>query len=270
MGSTDVQFSGSIPEIYDRLLVPILFEFYAKDLARRVAAAGPRSVLETAAGTGVVTSALAVALPAETQIIATDLNQPMLDYAQSRLSDDRRIDWKQADALALPFPSTSFDAVACQFGAMFFPDKAQGYKEAYRVLKLVGSFFFSVWDRIAENEFSCVISQAVAKLFPHNPPDFFARTPHGYFQEQAIRSELSAVGFVQIAIDVVDGVSRASSPRDAAVAFCQGTPLRNEIEVRDPSGLQHATDAEERALEARFGHGVIEGRTRTLVITARR
>jgi len=153
MGSTDVQFSGSIPEIYDRLLVPILFEFYAKDLARRVAAAGPRSVLETAAGTGVVTSALAAAPPAETQIIATDLNQPMLDYAQSRLSDDRRIDWKQADALALPFPSTSFDAVACQFGAMFFPDKAQGYKEAYRVLKLVGSFFFSVWDRIAENDF---------------------------------------------------------------------------------------------------------------------
>ena len=105
MGSTDVQFSGSIPEIYDRLLVPILFEFYAKDLARRVAAAGPRSVLETAAGTGVVTSALAAAPPAETQIIATDLNQPMLDYAQSRLSDDRRIDWKQADALACRSPA---------------------------------------------------------------------------------------------------------------------------------------------------------------------
>jgi SAM-dependent methyltransferase len=226
-------------------------------------------VLETAAGTGVVTRALAAALPAATRIIATDLNQPMLDHAKGRLSGNRRIEWKQADALALPFPSATFDAVACQFGAMFFPDKVQGYKEAYRVLKPGGSFFLSVWDRIAENEFACVIGQAVAKLFPHNPPQFFARTPHGYFQEETIRNDLNSAGFAQIAIDVVDGISRASSSRDAAIAFCQGTPLRNEIEARDPSRLQEATNAAEQALEARFGRGAIEGRTRALVITAR-
>ena len=138
MGANDKVFAGSIPELYDRLMVPLIFEPYASDLARRVAAIQPRQVLETAAGTGVVTRALASHLAADAHIVATDLNPPMLEQAARRLQDER-VTWKQADALALPFEDLGFDAVVCQFGAMFFPDKTQGYREARRVLKPVAS-----------------------------------------------------------------------------------------------------------------------------------
>ena len=134
MVATDKLFAGSIPEIYDRFLVPLIFEPYAADLARRVAALGPSDVLETAAGTGVLTRALAAPLAPATRIVATDLNQPMLDQA-ARRQPAGGVEWRQADALALPFADRSFDVVACQFGVMFFPDKVQGYREARRVLR---------------------------------------------------------------------------------------------------------------------------------------
>src|SRR5215468_5133074 len=166
MAATDKQFAGSIPETYDRFLVPLIFESYARDLAERLARVEPRQVLETAAGTGVLTRAMASRLPANARIVATDLNQAMLDHAQTRLSRKERLEWKQADALALPFADQSFDAVACQFGAMFFPDKLQGFKEAFRVLRPGGHYFLSVWDKISENEFSDVITDELATLFP--------------------------------------------------------------------------------------------------------
>ncbi len=269
MVATDKVFAGSIPEIYDRLMVPLIFESYALDLAGRVAKAGPRDVLETAAGTGVLTRAMASRLAAQTRIVATDLNQPMLEHA-AKQQPGGRVEWKQADALALPFEEHAFDAVACQFGAMFFPDKVQGYKEARRVLKPGGRFLFSVWDGIAENEFADVVTQALALLFPQDPPRFMARTPHGYHDAGRIREELKAAGFADVSIDVVDGVSKASSPREAAIAYCQGTPLRNEIEARDASRLQEATDRATEALAQRFGDGPVEGRLRALVITAAR
>src|SRR5438093_1952180 len=156
MVATDKLFAGSIPEIYDRLLVPLIFEPYARDLAERLAGVKPREVLETAAGTGVLTRAIASRLPAGARIVATDLNQPMLDRAAARQPGDGRIAWRQADALALPFADQSFDAVACQFGVMFFPDKVQVYREARRVLKPGGRFLFNVWDRIDANEFAHV------------------------------------------------------------------------------------------------------------------
>src|ERR1700756_99620 len=132
MAATDKQFAGSIPETYDRFLVPLIFESYARDLAERLARVEPREVLETAAGTGVLTRAMASRLPAHARIVATDLNQPMLDHAAARQSPDGQIEWRQADALALPFAAQSFDVAACQFVVMFFPDKVQGFKEALR------------------------------------------------------------------------------------------------------------------------------------------
>ena len=268
MVATDKLFAGSMPEIYDRFLVPLIFEPYALDLAKRVAKTDPRDVLETAAGTGALTRAIASRLPAHARIVATDLNQPMLNQATARRSRDGRIEWRQADALALPFEDQSFDIVACQFGAMFFPDKVQGYKEARRVLKPGGHFFFNVWDRISENEFADTVTEALAALFPHDPPRFMARTPHGYHDVERIRAELNAAGFTNISVDAVDDRSKASSPRDPAIAFCQGTPLRNEIEARDASRLEDATKQAAEALAHRFGSGAIEGRIRAIVITA--
>ena len=267
MATNDAAFAGSIPELYDRLMVPLIFDSYARDMALRVAAVRPGRILETATGTGAVTRAMTAAMP-DAAFVATDLNQAMLDRAQAQHPDAQRVRWQQADALALPFEDASFDTVVCQFGAMFFPDRVKGYGEARRVLKDGGAFLFSVWDRIEDNEFADVVTEALARMFPDDPPRFLARTPHGYHDGERIRSELQAAGFRDISIDAVDAVSDAASPRDAAVAYCHGTPLRNEIEARAPGELARATDAATQALAERFGTGSVSGRIRALMIRA--
>jgi len=267
MTATDKLFAGSIPDIYDGRLVPLIFEHYARDLAERVAATSPQHVLEIAAGTGALTSAITARLPAQSRIVATDLNQPMLDCAATRSDLKDRISWRQADALALPFEDQSFDVVACQFGVMFFPDKVKGYSEARRVLRPRGHFVFNVWDRISENEFADTVNDAVAALLPDETPAFLVRTPHGYCDVGKIRAQLTAAGFSDVAIETVDHVSRAASPQDAAVALCQGSPLRNEIEARGAS-LDAATNAAAAALAQRFGNGPIAGRIRAHIIVA--
>ncbi len=268
MVATDKLFAGSIPELYDRYLVPLIFEPYASDLATRIAGAMPSDVLETAAGTGVLTTAMVARLPHATRIVSTDLNQPMLDYAASKPPLQGRVTWQQADALALPFEAATFDVVTCQFGAMFFPDKVKGYSEALRVLRPGGRFLFNVWDRISDNHFADVVTGALAALFPQDPPLFMARTPHGYHDVARIREELSAGGFKHVSVETVDHVSRAASARDVAIAYCQGTPLRNEIVARDASRLDEATNVATAALAERFGGGAIEGLIRAHVIDA--
>jgi ubiquinone/menaquinone biosynthesis C-methylase UbiE len=270
MAATDAVFAGSIPGIYDRFLAPLIFEPYARDLAERLARFEPQDVLETAAGTGVLTRAIASRLDPDARIVVTDLNQSMLDHAAARQPDDSRITWQQADALNLPFQDRGFDVVACQFGVMFFPDKVQGYRQARRVLKPDGHFLFNVWDRISENEFAQVITEALAMLFPQDPPQFMARTPHGYHDLATIREQLRTAGFSFISAQTLDETSGAPSPRDAAIAYCQGTPLRSEIEARDPSRLEEATQKSAEALARQYGNGPIKGRIRAHVITAAR
>jgi ubiquinone/menaquinone biosynthesis C-methylase UbiE len=268
MSAVDKLFAGSIPEIYDRLLVPLLFEPYARDMAERIAGTKPQDLLETASGTGVLTRAIVSRLPMHSRITATDLNQPMLDRAAASKNLEGRVTWRQADALALPFGDQEFDVVACQFGVMFFPDRIAGYKEARRVLKPGGRFFFNVWDTIRENEFAETVTEALVAIFPDDPPLFMARTPHGYHNVETIREGLAAAGFADISTETIDHTCRAATPRDAAIAYCQGTPLRNEIEARDAARLEEATKVAANALANRFGTGPIKGRIRAHVFTA--
>src|SRR4051812_12268707 len=173
----DTAFAGAIPQIYDQYLVPLIFQKYAEDIAARVVALKPARVLEIAAGTGVVTRELAKRLPADVSIVATDLNQAMLDKA-AKTGTNRPVQWRQADAMQLPFGDEEFDVVVSEFGAMFFPDKAKAFNEARRVLSSSGTFIFNVWDKIEDNEFSDVLTRAVRDRFPDNPPDFMERIPH--------------------------------------------------------------------------------------------
>jgi len=268
MSDTDKVFAGSIPEIYDAFLVPLIFEGFADDLARRVASGTPRAVLETAAGSGVLTRALAGRMPPNAQYVASDLNQPMLDQASRRQDNDERITWQQANALSLPFPDRAFDAVCCQFGVMFFPDRVAAYREAHRVLKPGGRFAFNVWDRIEENVFADDVTKALAELFPDDPPLFLSRTPHGYHDAALIRHELEQAGFGDIMIETREELSRAPSPKHPAVAYCQGTPLRNEIEARDASRLDEATERAADAIALKHGAGEVAAKIRGHVITA--
>ena len=265
----DLRFSGSIPELYDQHLVPMFFEPYARNLAGRVAARDVTKVLEVAAGTGVLTRALTSALPADTSIVATDLNEPMLQRASSS-GTTRPVEWQQADALQLPFADGTFDAVVCQFGVMFFSDKVRAYSEFRRVLKPSGFCAMSVWDRLEENEFAWHVTRALEPLFPDDPPRFMARIPHGYYEQTMIAGDLAAGGFRDAQFSTVDARSRADSPYVPAFAICHGTPLRNEIEARDPSRLNEATAAATALLAHHFGIGPIEGKMRAHVVIAER
>ncbi len=268
MTESDRNFTGSIPDIYDDFLVPLIFEPYAQDMARRVAETSPAKVLETAAGSGVVTRALAPLLAGRARYVVTDLNPPMLERAKRQQPADGRIDWKPADAMALPFEDGAFDAVCCQFGVMFLPDKVAGYREARRVLRDGGTLVFNVWDRIEHNHFAQSVTDTAAGFFPDDPPRFLARTPHGYHDVDAICAELRAAGFGQIEVATITEESRAGSPRDPAVAYCQGTPLRNELEQRAAERLEEITQAAARDIERRFGAGPVSGRIQGHVFVA--
>jgi SAM-dependent methyltransferase len=267
--STDRQFGGSIPQLYEQYLVPLIFEPYAIDLAARVVARRPARVLEVAAGTGAVTRHLARTLAADASIVATDLNPPMLAEAAS-LGTARPVEWRPADAHALPFPDASFDVVVCQFGAMFL-ERPRAFAEARRVLRDGGAFLFNVWDRIEDNEFADVVTEGVATLFPADPPRFLARTPHGYHRPDVIAADLAQGGFVRPPqIVTLTARSRAIGPAIPAIAYCQGTPLRTEIEARGPGRLLEATGVAEAALAARFGTGPVDGRIQALVVGVER
>ncbi|WP_394832628.1 class I SAM-dependent methyltransferase [Pendulispora rubella] len=267
MSDTDKAFSGSIPALYESHLVPLIFQPYANDLATRLKPRAPKRLLEVAAGTGVLTRALAHALDENTAIVATDLNQAMLDHARA-VGAKPNVEWRQADAMQLPFGDGAFDAVVCQFGAMFFPDRAHAYAEARRVLRPGGLFAFSVWDRIEENEFCEVVTTALESIFPDDPPRFLARTPHGYHDRALIERDLRAGGFVEaVQIETIAARSRAESPSIPAIAYCQGTPLRNEIEARNPTRLAEATDIVAAAIAKRFGTGAVDGKIQAHVVT---
>ncbi|HTQ04366.1 MAG TPA: methyltransferase domain-containing protein [Polyangiaceae bacterium] len=267
MSGQDAHFVGSIPAVYDDILGPLMFAPYADDLAERLVRFGPSSLLEVAAGTGVVTRALVKALPAA-RIVATDLNDAML--AVARRAPLAGVTWQHADAQRLPFADAEFGAVVCQFGYMFVPDKHAAFREARRVLAPGGRLLFNTWGPLARNEVTDEIGKSVARSFPSDPPGFLARTPFGYHDAATLESALERAGFEHVEVETVDKVTRVESADRVAQGVCLGTPLRSEIEAREPSRLRAVTDAAAAALVARFGTAPFENRMSAVVVTARR
>ena len=250
MTATDRLFVGSMPEFYDRFLGPALFEPFAGLVARRVANLGARRVLELAAGTGVLTAAMASAMP-QTAITATDLNQPMLDRAAA-LRSASNVTWRQADAQDLPFPVGSFDVAAGQFGAMFFPDRPAAYAEARRVLVPGGSLVLAVWDCLARNAFPRVMSEAVGRLLDTDEPQFVERIPHGYHDVEQIRADLTAGGYESVDVETLSVTGHATA-FDVARGFLQGSPLQAAFAGSDQLG--RAIDVVTEALRTELGDG---------------
>jgi SAM-dependent methyltransferase len=224
-------FTGSIPQHYDQGLGPILFAGYAADIARRAAAGNPARVLETAAGTGIVTRQLRDALPAGTQLTATDLNPPMLEIARAKLHSGGPVEFQPADAMALPFKDASFEAVVCQFGLMFFPDKAKSFSEVFRVLAPGGRYLFSVWDSHRYNPFGRIAHEVARRFFPADPPQFY-HVPFSCHQIDPLKELLIAAGFADIGIAVSRQEREVPDAAHLARAAVHGNPLIDQVRAR--------------------------------------
>lgn len=249
-------------------MVPLIFRPYAEELARRAAAIGPRLVLETAAGTGVVTEALHQALP-DAKIIATDLNPPMLEVARQRVSSER-VSFVEADAQDLPFESGSFDLVLCQFGSMFFPDRVRAHSEARRVLREGGSYLLAIWDRIERNEISNAAQQALIDYFPQDPPLFMREGPFGYHDTLRIESDLHEAGFETVDIETIELRSRGRSAHDAAMALFYGTPMGVEVEEKMAGSGELVFESVEQALRSFEGPSGLDAHMAAHIVKASR
>jgi ubiquinone/menaquinone biosynthesis C-methylase UbiE len=264
--NSDTSFTGSVPNVYDSKLGPLIFAPYAEDMADRAEALRAGRVLELAAGTGIATAALARRLP-DARIEATDLNADMVSLARSR-RELGTVRWSIADAMALRFDDAAFDLVTCQFGVMFFADRPRAFRETRRVLEPGGAFLFNVWDSLEQNDVARIVTAAVAAAFSDDPPSFVERTPHGHGDPAPIQRDLRDAGFSTVTYEAVIRQSCAPSARDAAVGICQGTPLLNEINARDPKRLSEIIDSATRALERALGTGAIEGGMRAFIYAA--
>ena len=259
----NVLFQGTIPKNYDRYLGPVIFEPFARDIARRLADRNIQALLEIACGTGIVTRHLRNTLPLSVEIVATDLNPDMFEFAKPKFKDGERLRWQQADACALPLPNDSFDAVVCQFGVMFVPDKPAAMREAYRVLRKGGVFLFNVWDSFAANPFAEIAHTTVASFFDRDPPKFY-QIPFSLHDSKVVRRFLEDAGFTDIESFSETKPCRSRSAVEFATGLVHGNPVGAEAAERgvNPDDL---IEAIAKRIGERFGTAPVESTMRAIV-----
>ena len=263
----DATFAGSVPDLYERYLGPLFFEPYARDLVRRVDARTGAALLELACGTGLLTRELLRVSPRDVVVTATDLSEPMLGVAAGLVKDSRAT-LRKADAMALPFDAASFDAAVCQFGVMFFPDKAAAAAQVRRVLRPGGTYVFNSWGSFGENPLAEVAERVVTESFPDNPPRFF-HTPWGYADPEAMAADARRGGFADVRVDKVDIDGKAPSAEAAAIGLTQGTPMSAQLAERDPNAIRDVTARMASAFAREFGAAPLTVPMRAYVVTCR-
>ena len=269
MSSDQARFVGTTPETYERVLGPFLFDYYARDLAARLAAPAGGRVLEIACGTGISTEAARAALDETVRIIATDLNPPMLEVARSKRGHLAGVEYREADAQELPFLDGYFDALFCQFGWMFLPDKALGFREALRVLKPGGQLAFNVWDSFERNPIVALAHEAIGGFFTADPPQFLT-VPFGWYDHDVIRAHVEDAGFGDISIDVVANEASHPSAADLAYGLVHGNPSILEIEERGNAAPHEVVSTLTRRLVEAYGDEPLRTPLQAITVTARR
>jgi len=259
MSNQHAAFIGSIPEIYDAHLGPYLFEFSARDLADRIKdnMAMDGKILEVACGTGISTYHLRQVMSPDILIVATDLNPAMLDYARKKHAGLPGVMFEIADASSLTFDDHFFDAVVCQFGIMFFPDKAKGLAEMARTLKPGGILAFNVWESMEKNKPAAIAHETISSFFDDNPPQFL-HTPFGFYDVEHIRNLLNEAGFEHIDVHPVTGKQVVHDVEHLAKGFIEGNPGVLEIRERASANTETVIHATVGALERAYGTAPFE------------
>jgi SAM-dependent methyltransferase len=229
---TDVSrnFGGSMPEFYDSIMGPAQFEPYGADLARRLPASPGGDVLEIACGTGRVTRQLRERLAPAVRLVATDLSEAMLEYGRRKVGGS--IEWRKADATALPFPDASFAAAVCAFGIMFVPDKKAALREAHRVLRKGGVLLFNVWDGLENNPQGRPAEEVLTRRFPDDPAMKAGSLPYLFNDRTLIGAMLDEAHFGHVHMEPVRLQCSAPSARDFAIGQLRGTPRGAMVEQR--------------------------------------
>jgi ubiquinone/menaquinone biosynthesis C-methylase UbiE len=264
----NARFQGAIPQNYDRHLGPLLFEPFAQALARRLPVEGMTRVLETACGTGILTRQLREHLPSSARLVATDLNEPMMDLARNRLRAREGVEFRQADMAALPFPDGSFDAVVCQFGLMFLPDKAQAVREAKRVLGKGGLYLLNVWDSLEANELPRVAHEAIASFFVKDPPMFY-QVPFSMHDRKALRALLADAGFTDVKTEDVELDSTSPAAAELAIGLVEGNPVGEAVRERGTVPIEIVIEAVATVVARACGDRPVKARLRTITAIGR-
>ena len=267
MAESHSAFIGEIPRNYEKYLGPLIFSEYGKDLANRITVPPDGSLLETAAGTGMATRQLRDSISKDVRIVATDLNEDMLNVAKGKFDKSENIEFQIANALDLPFGDATFEAIACQFSVMFFPDKLLSLQEAARVLKPGGKFYFNIWDSFDHNHLVQTVNKTIVEYLPDNPPDFY-NVPYGYYEIDVIKNLLFEAGFADIEISVLPRVSATDEARNVAMGYVMGSPVRLQIEQCAPESLSKIVDAVEQAVGEKFGFKSVKAKMQAIVFTA--
>jgi ubiquinone/menaquinone biosynthesis C-methylase UbiE len=267
MSDSHTAFIGSIPAYYDEYLVPLIFEEYAMDLARRISVPAGGAVLETAAGTGVVTRQLRKMLLPDVRIVATDLNESMLAYSKGKFNGHHNVEFQPADATNLSFPAALFDAVVCQFSLMFFPDKLAALKEVARVLKPEGTFVFNIWDSYEHNHLIQTVNETLIRLFPDNPPPFFD-VPYGYYRIDEVKQLLGQAGFGDIEIAVLPRDSVSETARQVALGYILGTPVCIQIAERGGIEVEEVVETVAEAISQTYGQSSVKAKMQAILFNA--
>jgi ubiquinone/menaquinone biosynthesis C-methylase UbiE len=267
LDSQHTSFTGSVPENYDKYLGPFLFEHYASVIANRLSRIKPSKILDIACGTGIVTKKIEEALP-NSQIIGLDLNPDMIEFGRKKLKNSS-IEWKVANAVNLPFDDDTFDAVVCQFGVMFFPDKAAAFKEARRVLKPNGTFIFNTWDSLETNELFLTSDKVINRIFTNNPPDFY-KVPFSFYDTKEIEKLLNEAGFSDIKIEYIKTKGENESVKSLAIGLVEGNPIYGQITERDASKIPFIKSEIEKDVSSRFGDNPVKADLSAIMCTCRK
>lgn len=249
--ATNIEFTGSIPEIYDKHLGPLLFEPFAEDLSERISNKNSESVLELACGTGRLTNYLFNKLH-YAKIISTDINPDMISFAKKKVTGEN-IEWMHTDMQEIPFEDSIFDLVICQFGVMFVPDKIKAFKEINRVLKPGGTFLFNTWDKLETNKLAIFSNEFINTYFMDDPITFY-HIPFSYFTESDIKMEMNEGGFKNTSFTLVAKAGKSESAAHAAIGFVEGNPVSAFIKERDPKLISVIRDNLANALAEKFGN----------------